>query len=409
MQAERRFEERHRAKVSKVMKDWSDLEEKYQEMRSEDPTSADTFKKEMTDRFQKTVQALEEESQAEKRQLLAMHQQRVISRINQRKKDAMNCYTTSLNKNPPITHRVQKCLQKLLRSMHKDRHHTIQHYRHLLEINFEQAEREREITIEHLADIDRLVNESLQMLSRYSELNAKILPLMEDYIVALRSRDNTPAPLLNMDREHEEQMMDNFRAEVQAKRKEKEVKDAKVEKEAIVKETTEVEAESTTPSAAKEKKGEDEEEVDEVSTDSPAEALTTEDASKTLKVEVHATAVHHERHIEPKISHAQAHDFSHNQGAYTVRRVQVSNSGSMYVLLVVAGTALLIAVVVGVVINRRRNSRYSHQQLVSKIGRTKDGFIEVDSAATPEEKHVAAMQINGYENPTYKYFETSTA
>ena len=80
MQAERRFEERHRAKVSKVMKDWSDLEERYQEMRAEDPAQAEDFKKQMTERFQKTVQALEEESSAEKRQLLAMHQQRVISR-----------------------------------------------------------------------------------------------------------------------------------------------------------------------------------------------------------------------------------------------------------------------------------------------------------------------------------------
>ena len=42
-------------------------------------------------------------------------------RINQRKKEAMQCYTNSLNKSPPNTHRVQKCLQKLLRSMHKDR------------------------------------------------------------------------------------------------------------------------------------------------------------------------------------------------------------------------------------------------------------------------------------------------
>lgn len=34
------------------------------------------------------------------------------------------------------------------------------------------------------------------------------------------------------------------------------------------------------------------------------------------------------------------------------------------------------------------------------------GFVEVDQAATPEERHVANMQINGYENPTYKYFES---
>ena len=36
----------------------------------------------------------------------------------------------------------------------------------------------------------RLVNESLQMLARYPELNTKILPLMEDYLVALRYEHN---------------------------------------------------------------------------------------------------------------------------------------------------------------------------------------------------------------------------
>merc|ERR1712226_1562496 len=60
-EAERRFEEHHRAKVSKVMKDWSDLEEKYQGMRDKDPSAAEDFKKKMTERFQKTVQALEED------------------------------------------------------------------------------------------------------------------------------------------------------------------------------------------------------------------------------------------------------------------------------------------------------------------------------------------------------------
>jgi hypothetical protein len=28
------------------------------------------------------------------------------------------------------------------------------------------------------------------------------------------------------------------------------------------------------------------------------------------------------------------------------------------------------------------------------------------SCTTPEEKHVVNMQVNGYENPTYKFFET---
>ena len=80
-----------------------------------------------------------------------------------------------------------------------------------------QAERERDITVEHLADIDRLVNESLQMLSRFQDLNTKILPLMEDYLIALRSRDNTPASLLRMDKEHEEEMINNYTSDVKSK------------------------------------------------------------------------------------------------------------------------------------------------------------------------------------------------
>lgn len=68
-----------------VMKDWSDLEEKYQDIRAHDPVAADAFKRWMTARFQETVAALEESGAAEKHQLSAMHQQRVqvrdLSRI----------------------------------------------------------------------------------------------------------------------------------------------------------------------------------------------------------------------------------------------------------------------------------------------------------------------------------------
>ena len=84
-------------------------------------------------------------------------------------------------------------------------------------ICFSQAEREREITIEHLADIDRLVSESLEMLKRFEGLNARVLPLMEDYLVALRSRDNTPASLLRMDKDHEKEMIDSYTNDIKRK------------------------------------------------------------------------------------------------------------------------------------------------------------------------------------------------
>ena len=49
-----------------------------------------------------------------------------------------------------------------------------------------------------------------------------------------------------------------------------------------------------------------------------------------------------------------------------------------------------------------------HSENVNLIIFVFQGFVEVDQSASPEERHVANMQINGYENPTYKYFEATT-
>ena len=80
-----------------------------------------------------------------------------------------------------------------------------------------QAERERDITVEHLADIDRLVTESLEMLKRFDSLSARVLPLMEDYLVALKSREHMPASLLRMDMEHEKEMIEGYTNDIRRK------------------------------------------------------------------------------------------------------------------------------------------------------------------------------------------------
>ena len=55
------------------------------------------------------------------------------------------------------------------------------------------------------------------MLKRFEGLNARVLPLMEDYLVALRSRDNTPASLLRMDKDHEKEMIDSYTNDIKRK------------------------------------------------------------------------------------------------------------------------------------------------------------------------------------------------
>lgn len=117
-------------------------------------------------------------------------------------------------------------MQKLLRALHKDRAHALAHYRHLLNSGgaggLEAAASERPRTLERLIDIDRAVNQSMTMLKRYPELSAKISQLMNDYILALRSKDDIPGSSLGMSEEAEAAILDKYRVEIERKVAEKE-------------------------------------------------------------------------------------------------------------------------------------------------------------------------------------------
>jgi amyloid beta A4 protein len=86
----------------------------------------------------------------------------------------------------------------------------------------EAAAQERPRTLERLIDIDRAVNQSMTMLKRYPSLSKKLSQLMEDYIQALRSKDETPGSLLAMTEEAESAILDKYRIEIERKVNEKE-------------------------------------------------------------------------------------------------------------------------------------------------------------------------------------------
>ncbi|KAI8116633.1 Beta-amyloid-like protein [Lucilia cuprina] len=449
-EAQQRLEESHREKVTRVMKDWSDLEEKYQDMRLADPKAAQSFKQRMTARFQTSVQALEEEGNAEKHQLAAMHQQRVLAHINQRKREAMTCYTQALTEQPPNAHHVEKCLQKLLRALHKDRAHALAHYRHLLNSGgaggLEAAASERPRTLERLIDIDRAVNQSMTMLKRYPELSNKISQLMNDYILALRSKDDIPGSSLGMSEEAEAAILDKYRVEIERKVAEKErlrlaekqrkeqraaerekLREEKLRLEAKkVDDMVKAEQDSGAFTSEESKTSKDETVVDPtkishsdkdlaaeeyleatLSTKTQTILPTVDDEAVQRAVEDVAAAVAHQE-AEPAVQHFMSHDLGHRESSFSLRRefshspAHANKEGrNVYFTLSFAGIALMAAIFVGIAVAKWRTARSPHAQ----------GFIEVDQNATahhpvvPEEKIVPSMQINGYENPTYKYFE----
>ena len=375
--AERRLETSHRRKIKRIMQRWTELEDRYQKIKAESPEQADQFKIKMTAHFQKLMDQLKDQGSAEKHQLVSLHQQRIVAHINERKKDARACYVRALSEKPIQTSTVHKCLSRLMRALYKDRHHTILHFRHLLATDPETASAQQTATVQHLHDLDLMVNNSMQMLERFPTVQQKILPELSQTVAELRRQDSTPAELTGghpLDAAGEVQDMmqkaaDDRAAQQRILAAEQRARDEK--------------------QAAHEAAREEQHRVE-------AAAGHRVDDFDPETMEVEAVAG---EDVEPVISHAQASAHTQGEATYEVRRpVHGGTSGGgrgLYFTVALASIALTVALVAGVLTLRRR------QRAPRSLG-----FVEVDQNAAPEEPHVTQMQVNGYENPTYRYFES---
>jgi hypothetical protein len=114
----------------------------------------------------------------------------VLTHINDKKKESMECFTQSLSEHPQQTQKVRKCMEKLMRILQKDRHHTLSHYKHLIKSSPKQSELEEGYTLQRLSQISQTARQALKMLGRYPEVEAKIKDNIEDYVLGLQGRDD---------------------------------------------------------------------------------------------------------------------------------------------------------------------------------------------------------------------------
>ncbi|XP_026493805.1 amyloid-beta-like protein isoform X3 [Vanessa tameamea] len=457
--AQQRLEETHREKITKVMREWSELEDRYQQMMTSDPSTAQTFRQRMTAKFQANIQSLEEEGVSERRRLAALHQQRVLAHLAQRRRTALTCYTRSLRDTPPNAHRVQKCLQRLVRALAAERSGALAAWRRAAAAGREAAAAERASAADRLQDADRALQRALTSLRRRPHLYASIGTAIEDYVQSMQSKDDMAVSLMSMTPEAEELLLDRIEAEVQREQAAREQLNAKrdqrtrqrqdIQNERVrtsngVKESEEAddeaseinETEDTTtvsttqtsaaPSASPSPSASvsvhdlttrsaftqettTTEIITSTMTDAPESETETSEVSETSSRRstsetegegLRAALEQAEERAPPPPAHALKHELQHTQPGFTVRGASPNSSGSgaLYPALCVGGAALAAAAAVALAVARRRDRAPSAQ-----------GFVQVEQtgavAPTPEERHVANMQINGYENPTYKYFE----
>jgi hypothetical protein len=73
-------------------------------------------------------------------------------------------------------HKVLKFLRAYILGEEKDRMHSVNHYEHVRDTEPEEGQRIRNAVIEHLSMIDQRVNQSLEMLARFPDLEKKVMP-----------------------------------------------------------------------------------------------------------------------------------------------------------------------------------------------------------------------------------------
>lgn len=402
--AELAVENNYKEKITHVMKEWGDLDGRYQEMLQKDPAGAEEFKKRMSQRFEKTVEALEEEGAAERHQLISMHTERAMTIINRRKKVSMDCLTQALDRKTIKTKQVEKCLTHLLQALEKDRSHTLRQYKTLLNLNTREALREKNTIFEHLVTLNRAANQSIAMLDRSPALANRLKTKVTNFWHNLR---NIPIDE-QITKESELKVMEQFEEEVAQRKIKKERQrllddDSPHEPVDIIKQADNISANTNIPEYPK---------ISTETTPKPTVATTefqTTESSKAIEeskqkdVTTQKTTSNediengiHVQFNSPKYSHMKA-DATHHKLYYTTQSESIQNQLNLGSPTFLVGTCAVVVIAIalmGVRFISNSSSKFQKRR----------GFVEV-GLNDPEEKSVTNMQVNGYENPAYKFFE----
>ncbi|XP_066280743.1 amyloid beta precursor like protein 2-like isoform X5 [Branchiostoma lanceolatum] len=414
LEARKRVEEKHRLRMTQVMKQWEEAEERYQELKSKDPNGAELMKKEMMERFQVTVNALEQEGQSEREQLLQTHQQRVETMLNNKKRVAMEDYMDALGENPPHAHKILRALKAYIHAEQKDRLHSMRHFEHVRETMPEKTADMKPSLIQHLRVIDERINQSIQLLWRLPSIAKKIMPELD---LTMPDKPQKEAPKKSKSSKKEEDMentkdnktpksdplLNGAKQDLEADQQVINPEDLPVYQrpEPLVPiGILPVEVEQAIPDMEDQRINDILKDDD----DKPAKVDYFGDDEEDEDAEGEGQA---EKKVLVTPQHLQKFAASKAdrppQAASFVKknRWHVSHITNLTTLSITVAAAIIAVIIIVALIVLRKKHAPMRQPGVNHA------VVEVDPSMTPEERHVSKMQQNGYENPTYKYFEQS--
>ncbi|XP_053170616.1 amyloid beta (A4) precursor protein a isoform X2 [Scomber japonicus] len=367
--AKESLEAKHRERMSQVMREWEEAEREAKNLPRPD-------KKAVIQRFQEKVEALEQEAASERQQLVETHMARVEALLNDRRRLALESYLTALQQDPPRPRHVFSLLKKYVRAEQKDRQHTLKHFEHVRMVDPKKAAQIRPQVLTHLRVIEERMNQSLGLLYKVPGVADDIQDQVE---------------LLQREQAEMAQQLANLQTDVRvsygndALMPDQELGDGQtdllpqedslglggvgfIHPESFNQPNTEnqVEPVDSRPN------------LDRGIPTRPVNGMKME-AIPELRMETEDR-----QSAEYEVHHQKLVFFAEDVG---------SNKGAI-IGLMVGGVVIATVIVITLVMLRKKQYTSIHH-----------GVIEVDAAVTPEERHLSKMQQNGYENPTYKFFE----
>ncbi|XP_077735021.1 amyloid-beta precursor protein isoform X6 [Canis aureus] len=374
--AKERLEAKHRERMSQVMREWEEAERQAKNLPKAD-------KKAVIQHFQEKVESLEQEAANERQQLVETHMARVEAMLNDRRRLALENYITALQAVPPRPRHVFNMLKKYVRAEQKDRQHTLKHFEHVRMVDPKKAAQIRSQVMTHLRVIYERMNQSLSLLYNVPAVAEEIQDEVDE--------------LLQKEQNYSDDVLANMISEPRISYGNDALMPSLTETKTTV-ELLPVNGEFSLddlqpwhPFGVDSVPANTENEVEPVDARPAADrGLTTRPGSGLTNIKTEEIS---EVKMDAEFRHDSGYEVLHHQKLVFFAEDVGSNKGAI-IGLMVGGVVIATVIVITLVMLKKKQYTSIHH-----------GVVEVDAAVTPEERHLSKMQQNGYENPTYKFFE----
>ncbi|XP_040279140.1 amyloid-beta precursor protein isoform X2 [Bufo bufo] len=362
--AKERLEGKHRERMSEVMKEWEEAERQAKNLPKAD-------KKAVIERFQEKVESLEQEAANERQKLVETHMVRVEAILNDRRRVALENYITALQSDPPRPRHVLNMLKKYVRAEQKDRQHTLKHFEHVRMVDPKKAAQIRSQVMTHLRVINERMNQSFSLLYKVPAVAEEIQDEVDE--------------LFQKEQNYSDDVLSNMVSEPRISYGDDALMPSLMETKTTV--DGEFDADVIQP---RHSFGVDTVPANTENEVEPVDARPAADRGLTTRPGSGLTNIKTEEISEMKVD--AGYEVHHQKLVFFAEEVG-SNKGAI-IGLMVGGVVIATVIVITLVMLKKKQYTSIHH-----------GVVEVDAAVTPEERHLTKMQQNGYENPTYKFFE----